>query len=315
MTCVIRESESYGDYEMSKTKFFSSAVLALVLLASVAGASEKVHARQLPTIAELALGDDDLELLVIAVDRAGLVPTLLDPDAGPFTVFAPNDDAFAALLDETGIDVATVSVSALKGVLDDHILPGSFRESFLGTQGSQGNRLSTLGGLTLGFNRLPFQVNGIDVVVSQVLASNGIVYVIDQVLLDPAPSITDVAVANAEVLSTLMAVVVATGLDETLEEDGPFTVFAPVDAAFEGVDVSSLTEDQIRGILLDHVVDGNYTRREIFQLSITRSTLVTKGGLQLKFRGSRVNGIRILTANISAGNGTIHLIDGVLLED
>jgi uncharacterized surface protein with fasciclin (FAS1) repeats len=300
---------------MSKTRFFSIAVLALVLLASVTGASARVRGGQLSTIAELALGSDDLDSLVIAADRAGLVPTLLDPDAGPFTVFAPTDDAFAKLQDDTGIDVATVPVDALTGVLNDHILPGSFRASFLMNQGSQGNRLSTLGGLTLGFNRLPLQVNGIDIVVSELLASNGVVYVIDQVLLDPAPSITDVAVANAAVLSTLVSAVVTTGLAETLDEGGPFTVFAPVNAAFEGVDIGALSEDQIRDVLLDHVVDGNYTRREIFQLWSTRSTLVTKGGLQLSFRGSRVNGIRILTSNISAGNGTIHLIDGVLLGD
>jgi uncharacterized surface protein with fasciclin (FAS1) repeats len=296
-------------------RFFGSAVLSLALIVSLAGAREPARAGQLPTIAELALGNDDLESLVIAADRAGLVPTLLDPDAGPFTVFAPTDEAFATLLEETGIDVATVPVNALTDVLNDHILPGNFRASFLMKQGSQGNRLSTLGGLTLGFNRLPFQVNGIDIVVSEVLASNGIVFVIDQVLLEPAPSIADVAVANGEVLSTLVSAVVSTGLNETLEEDGPFTVFAPVNAAFEGVDVGSLSQDQIRDILLDHVVDGNYTGRELFQLWITRSTLVTKGGLQLKFRGSRVNGIGILATNISAGNGTIHLIDGILLDD
>jgi transforming growth factor-beta-induced protein len=206
-------------------------------------------------------------------------------------------------------------VDALTDVLNDHILPGSFRASFLMRQGSQGNRLSTLGGLALGFGLLPFQVNGIDIVISEVMASNGIVYVIDQVLLEPAPSITDVASANSAVLSTLVGAVVATGLDVTLAEDGPFTVFAPVNSAFDGVDVGSLTEDELRDVLLDHVVDGSYTRRELFQLRATQSTLVTKGGLELEFRGPWVNGIRVLAANISAGNGTIYLIEGVLLED
>jgi transforming growth factor-beta-induced protein len=269
----------------------------------------------LPTIAEIALGSDDFDSLVTAVDRAGLVPTLLDPEAGPFTVFAPTDDAFDMLLQETGIDVATVDVGALTDVLNDHIVPGALKEAFLKRQSMRGNRITTAGGLTLGFNRTPFQVNGINIVISQVMASNGIIYAIDRVLLDPAPSITDVAIANSEVLSTLVDAVVATGLAGTLDEDGPFTVFAPVNAAFEGVDLGALTEDQIRDILLDHVVDGNYTRTELFMLAISRSTLVTKGGLELEFRGARVNGNRILVSNISAGNGTIFLIDGILLED
>jgi len=296
-------------------RVFGSTVLSVLLLASIAGFSNPAFAGKRQTIAEIALGNSDLDSLVIAADRVGLVPALLDPDAGPFTVFAPTDDAFEALMDETGINVATVPVDALEVVLSNHILQGSFRSSFLKSQGSQGNRLYSLGGLTLGISRSPFQVNGIDIVVSEVRASNGIVYVIDQVLLDPPPSITDVAVANSKALSTLVGAVVATGLAETLDQDGPFTVFAPVNAAFGGVDVGSLTEQQLRDVLLDHVVDGDYTRREIFQLGITQSTLVTKGGLELKFRGSRVNGFRILKSNISAGNGTIHLIDGVLLEN
>lgn len=300
---------------MSKARVWSSGFLVPMVLASMVGIVTPGYARSLPTIAELALASDDLDSLVIAADRAGLVPTLLDPEAGPFTLFAPTDEAFAALLNQTGIDVASVSVGALTDVLNDHILPGSFRAAFLRTQASQANRLSTLGGLTLGFSQAPFKVNGIDIVVSELRASNGVVYVIDEVMLDPAPSITDVAVANAGILSTLVDAVVATGLAETLDEAGPFTLFAPVNSAFAGVNLGALTEEQLRDVLLDHVVDGNYTAREISQLWSSKSTLVTKGGLPLKFLGSRVNGIRILATNVSAGNGTIHLIEGVLIED
>jgi transforming growth factor-beta-induced protein len=300
--------------EMSKYCFTARIVLALALMLSLGGLAQAKNSVQRPTIAEIALGDANLESLVIAADRAGLVPALLDPEAGPFTVFAPTDEAFELLLEETGIDVSTVPVDALTAVLDDHIIPGRLRQPFISMQGSRGNRLTTQGGLTLGFNVSPFQVNGIDVV-ARVSASNGEVYVIDRVLLEPAPSITDVAIAAGDALSTLVDAVVATGLAETLSAEGPYTVFAPVNSAFDGVDVGSLTVDELRDVLLDHVVDGNYTSSEIFQLAVTRSSLVTKGGLELTFRGNRVNGTRIIKTNISADNGTIHLIRDVLLED
>ena len=301
------------------------AALALVLVLC-AGFVSPVDAgnryKNRPSIAATASDSDDLSILVDALICTELVGLFGDENDGPWTVFAPTNDAFIALLDELSAGSETpVTLDDLCGPLQDtlvatllnHVVKGKLRAPYLRGQAFAGERVETLGGLTLGVQAHPLRVNLIDAI-DAIPASNGQIFVIDEVLTDE-PSIADTAVDAG--LNTLVGAVVSTGLLETLDEGGPFTVFAPTEQAFAdlGIDLSTLSEEDLRGILLDHVVVGEYDRREIFQLFLSRGSLQAEGGLELRFFGNRVNGLRIVGSNISAGNGIIHLIDGVLLED
>jgi transforming growth factor-beta-induced protein len=263
------------------------------------------------TIVDLAVATPELSTLVQAVLKADLAE-MLDRD-GDFTVFAPTNDAFAA----AGIDPASVDVETLTAVLLDHVAPGNFNTGFLRAQARSAERLSTLGGLTLGFDESPLAVNGRNVLIRDIRAANGTVFVIDGVLTRPAPSIVDRAL-GAEALSTLVEAVSRAGLVEVLDETGPYTVFVPTNQAFAraGIDPAVVDEETLGAVLKDHVVPGEFTFQEISALRLSGGTLTTLGGLDLGFRlfPFRVNGVRVVSSNISAGNGIVYLIDGVLLE-
>ncbi|MEM1115333.1 MAG: fasciclin domain-containing protein [Bacteroidota bacterium] len=113
-------------------------------------------------------------------------------------------------------------------------------------------------------------------------------------------------------LSTLVSLVQQAGLVETLSGTGPFTVFAPVNSAFEGVDASGLTDEQIAGILTYHVVAGNLSAGDISD-GMTLET-VQGGTVTLSVGdGVMVENANVVFADIEASNGTIHLIDAVLM--
>ncbi len=129
-------------------------------------------------------------------------------------------------------------------------------------------------------------------------------------------NIVDVAIAAGQ-FSDLVRAVQAAGLAETLQEEGPFTVFAPTDGAFAGLPDGALDElmedpDALAEILLHHVVPGIYTEAEIRELS----SLETAQGTTLEISDTRqgvlIDGANILTANVRASNGIIHVITMVL---
>jgi len=133
------------------------------------------------------------------------------------------------------------------------------------------------------------------------------------------PDIVGVASANSE-FSTLVAAVSAAGLVETLQGDGPFTVFAPTNAAFAALPAGTVesllkpeNRDQLVKVLTYHVVPGAVTSD---QLAGKRQSVATVQGQSLHIdarRGVHVNSSRVVTADIVARNGVIHVIDKVLL--
>lgn len=293
----------------------------LALIATPATAQDK-------SIVDLALETPELSTLVELVVKAELVETL--DEGGPFTVFAPTNDAFEA----AGIDPDALTPEEIAAVLFDHVSPGVFNSAFVATQSKLGERLPTLGGVTLGIGLDPITVNGLGVVAADIEASNGVVHLIDGVILDEGPSIADTAIATPA-LSTLVEAVVYADLVQTLDEGGPFTVFAPTNAAFEEAglgDPTALPQEAVAAVLLDHVVQGNFTEQELRLLARTGGSLTTVGGLELTFgptsfqkrslqsfrfaaRGVEVNGQGIALSNVSASNGVVHVITGVLLRD
>ncbi|NJN63754.1 MAG: fasciclin domain-containing protein [Acidobacteria bacterium] len=177
-------------------------------------------------------------------------------------------------------------------------------------------------------------MNGQNVIAKNIEASNGIIHLIDGVLLRPAPSIADAAIGTPA-LSTLVAAVVKAGLVETLDETGPFTVFAPTNDAFAaaGIDPDAVDVETLTAVLLDHVVPGTFSEDQLRDLFATGGKLTTLGGLTLEFDEARhnrpferagatifgrrpleVNDLLVQATNIGTSNGNVFVIDGVLLR-
>jgi uncharacterized surface protein with fasciclin (FAS1) repeats len=166
-------------------------------------------------------------------------------------------------------------------------------------------------------------VNQAEVVITDIEASNGVIHVIDSVLLPQAEqameekTIVDLAVEDGR-FTTLVAALQAAGLADTLAGEGPFTVFAPTDEAFaalpEGT-VEALLADipQLTSILLYHVVDGQVMAADVLQLDMAE----TLQGQSLDFvvdgDAVRIGDVQIIITDIQASNGVIHVINGVLL--
>ncbi len=251
--------------------------LALLLVLGITGTVVRMRAA---TLVEIAAGNPDFSTLVAAVQAAGLAETLAGP--GPLTVFAPNNAAFAKLPPGT-VDALLADPARLRQVLLYHVVRSRVRSTDLvagavATVQGAAVRVSLTGGV---------KVNDSNVIAADIEAANGVVHVIDSVLLPP-PDLVQVAVSNPE-FSTLVTALQAAGLVDALKGPGPFTVFAPNNAAFAKLPpgtIEALLADtnRLRHILLYHVHSG-----------------------------PRINQARVLAANVEAGNGVIHVIDEVIL--
>jgi transforming growth factor-beta-induced protein len=231
---------------------FSLALAALAgLVATACVAADK-------NIVETAVEAGNFKTLAAALTAADLVDALQGD--GPFTVFAPTDEAFAKLPAGTVETLLKPENKAkLTGILTYHVVPGKVLASqVVGLKGAK----------TLNGQRLDIAVDGsvtVDqatVTATDIECSNGVIHVIDAVLLPADKNIPETAVA-AGTFNTLVAAVKAAGLAETLSGEGPFTVFAPTDEAFSKLPagtVESLLKPENKQNLVDimtyHVVAG-----------------------------------------------------------
>ena len=251
--------------------------------------------------------------LVSSIVQAELLETLQGD--GPFTVFAPTDQAFA----DAGIDLAALDNPDGKQTLTDillyHVVAGAVPAAnvtdCMSASTVNGNPLSfTVGGTVM--------VNGATVTATDLSASNGIIHVIDKVLM-PTPTPNDIprTAQCTGIHDSLVAAVIQAELLETLQSEGPFTVFAPTDQAFAdaGIDLAAL--DTVEGkaalsdILLYHVVPS-----EVPSSAVTDCMDATAAnGQTLSFSvGSSVmvNDATVTMADVATSNGVIHVIDKVL---
>ncbi len=271
------------------------------------------------TIAELAVADGRFGTLVAALAEADLVRVL--EGEGSFTVFAPTDEAFAALPDGTVESLLRPeNKEKLIAILSYHLAPG---KSGLGSLLEAGELGSVQGeALDVAFAGGKVKVNGAVLVDADIEASNGVIHVIDAVLLPPERERLDVvATARAEgQFGTLLAAAEAAGLVSALEADGPITVFAPTDGAFaelpDGVVASLLEEgnrDKLKEVLANHVVAGRVSAGDALNAGSAKT--LSGGELEFAVEGGRLKvGDATLTAvDIECANGLIHVIDAVLL--
>ncbi len=269
-------------------------------------------------IAEIAQSTDDVSTLAAALEAAGLV-SALEGD-GPFTVFAPVNSAFAALGDDVvAALLEDANADLLSRILTFHVVSGTaaFSDDL-----TDGQTVTTLEGneLTIGVSGSGVTVNGAAVTTADIEAENGVIHLIDGVLVPPV-DIVERAILTAET-QTLVDAVVAGDLVTTLQGDGPFTVFAPINAAFEALgtdklDVLLAPENQalLQKILTYHVIAGDVRAADLVDGGTATTVEGTEVTFDLSGETPLVNGAGIIATDIVTENGVIHLIDGVLTEN
>ena len=293
------------------------APLSIVLLSVIVFTSCKKDDPVVETpkdIVGVALADPQFSTLTAALTKADLVKTL--QTAGPFTVFAPNNAAFtkAKITSLDGLTKEALSPILLYHVLGAKVLAG-------GIANGQ-TEVTTAGGpkmyITKNANGV-FINGGTKVTTTDLNASNGVIHVLDNVLLDiPSKTITKYVV-DGDNFSTLESLVIRAGLDGLLSS-GAYTVFAPTNAAFDElfktVNPATLTTAQIKNILEYHVVAGRVFSPELSNGEVTMAnggkvTIDLTSGVSVKGKSSAAS--KVTLANVMATNGVIHAIDKVLL--
>jgi uncharacterized surface protein with fasciclin (FAS1) repeats len=265
--------------------------------------------RDLATVARAA----GLTKLLACVGATGL-----ELPKGPVTIFAPTDAAFDALPKGTVEKLLRPeSKATLRTILLQHVVEGRLGSAEVLNQ----RGLSTLAGQQLAVDFSAQTVGGAGFVATDVPFDGGVVHVVDRVLLPETRSIAAIAVADKS-LQTLVAATKAAGLAEQLGPDnGPWTVFAPVDSAFAKLPKAALQDllqpenrDALVRILGLHVVPGRIAARELLQ----KQKLTTLMGAPIEARlvdgKLTVGGARLIANDIQAKNGVIHLIDTVITE-
>jgi uncharacterized surface protein with fasciclin (FAS1) repeats len=273
-------------------------------------------------IVDTAVAAGSFETLVAAVEAAGLVDAL--KGEGPFTIFAPTDEAFAALPEGTLETLLADPSGDLTQILLYHVLPGKVMAADV----SDGLEAETLQGASVGFSVEgdTVKIDDATIVSTDVEASNGVIHIIDAVMLPPSEEETstmenDIVETAMEAggLETLLAAVEAAGLVEALQNVGPYTVFAPTDAAFsalpEGTMETLLADPMgnLSQILLYHVVPGRVMAADLSDGLGIETLQGDSVAFSVEGDVVKINDATIVTTDIEAANGVIHVIDEVIL--
>ncbi|HVU94869.1 MAG TPA: fasciclin domain-containing protein [Puia sp.] len=291
-------------------------------------ACKKNHDNPTPspaTITQTVTTDTSFSLLAGGLGSAGLTTTLSGP--GPFTVFAPNNAAFAAS-GLTASALASIPAATLKTILLYHVLPSKVPAAQV-PSGPNAKVVTASGDSVFVTNNTNgVFVNGIKVVKADVAASNGVIHVLAKVLIPPAGNLVQTAQADTN-FSYLVAAVTrasqgSTNVAAILSGGGIFTVFAPTNAAFRAAgfatinDINAADPATLTKILTYHVIPGR-----AFSSDLTDGAKVmTANGESLTISlsaGAKVKGMtnstasNIIATNIMATNGVVHVIDQVLL--
>ena len=317
------------------TKFWFTKMIALVatatLVSACGGSDDPAPPGNLAEVAQ----QQGFTALVAAATKANLVTALSSPTAN-LTVLAPTDAAFTTLATQLGFSSATAMVTALPAdalasILSYHVLParrsaaqviaGGASQPTIYTYSGQAATLavSTTGGVKFGDAVLTQGT----VTTADVPASNGVIHVIDKVLVPPGVlTVVQMAQANPAAFSTLVGAVVSANLAGTLSGAGPFTVFAPTNDAFAAIasTVAGLTTQQLTTVLTYHVVGA-----QVLSSGIPFGTPVaTVSGQNITINAGTAPVIATITdatttpknivaVDVRASNGVIHVLSGVLI--
>jgi uncharacterized surface protein with fasciclin (FAS1) repeats len=262
-----------------------------------------------------------MDIIVASPDHntleAAIIAAELDDDLsgeGPFTVFAPTDDAFAALPAGTVDALLLDPTGQLAQILLYHVVGAKVMSTDL----SDGQMITTLNGdsVTVSIMDGNVYIDNAMVTVADLEADNGVVHVIDAVML-PSFTVMDIIMASP-VHTTLEAAIIAAELDDDLSGEGPFTVFAPTDDAFaalpEGT-VEALLEDptgQLAQILLYHVVGAKVMSSDLSDGQMVTTLEGSDATVRIQDGKVYLNDAQVIIADLEADNGVVHVIDAVL---
>ena len=289
----------------------SSAPTAQILQASMTHDSRS-------NIVETAVDAGAFKTLAAALTAAELVDPLAS--GGPFTVFAPTDAAFGKLDQEALANTLLPEARPrLQQLLTYHVVAGEFfAKDLIG-----GRTLTTLSGqrIRVGISEGEVRVNDSVITATDVRASNGVIHVIDSVLIPTKQTIVDVA-SGAGQFQTLLAAANEAGLVDSLTGVGSLTVFAPTDDAFAQLPdgtVESLLRPENRealvSLLLYHVVEGPVFAADAIAAQSAKTLNGEAIETSLRDGALFINESRVLANDIEASNGVIHVIDRVLIPD
>jgi uncharacterized surface protein with fasciclin (FAS1) repeats len=263
-------------------------------------------------IVDIAVEDGRFTTLVAAVEAAGLVDAL--KGEGPLTVFAPTDDAFAALPEGT-IDALLADIPALTDILLYHVVEGKVMAANVVELSSAQTLQGQL--VDIAVEDGAVMIDGAKVIITDIEASNGVIHVIDAVILPETRDIVDIAVEDGR-FTTLVAAVQAAGLVDALKGEGPLTVFAPTDDAFAALPagtIDALLADipALTNILLYHVVEGKVMAADVVGLSEAPTLQGSSAAISVVDGKVFVDAAQVIITDIEASNGVIHVIDAVLI--
>ncbi|KAK3756178.1 hypothetical protein RRG08_064284 [Elysia crispata] len=254
--------------------------------------------------------------LVKAVIAAGLKTTL--ESAGPFTVFGPTNEAFSNLPEWVQKEIA--NVTELADILKFHVLSGKVESKSLENE----LQVATVEGRKLRINLYTkdtksvatAQCAPIDLGRVDQMASNGILHVLNAVMIPPAGTIVS-TLAACPVFKTLVEAVKVAGLVETLSSPGPFTVFAPSEKAFEKLPRGTIEKllrnpTELAKILKYHVVSGTFCSAGLSSGNV-KTVEGQEVAVKISADGVVINESKVVYADGSVTNGVVHAIDTVLL--
>ncbi|MBX2840251.1 MAG: fasciclin domain-containing protein [Flammeovirgaceae bacterium] len=281
------------------------------------------------TVVDVALYNKNFTSLVAALTKADLVETL--DNAENITVFAPTNDAFAAALQTLGFtSLDDVPVEALTPILTYHVL--GLDAPALSSDLVDGSFYTTLNGAAIKFDAANLDLIdannnmiGLNADLLDLETSNGVVHVINGVLLPPTQNVVEIAVGSDPEFTTLVSLITRVGLGEALSSAAAaFTVFAPTNQAFEdlGIDTKTLTDEQVTDILLYHVLDGKVFSSQITngleaetKLADAKFTINVNGSVTITDGNTDSPDATITATDIQGTNGVIHIIDKVILPN
>lgn len=296
----------------------------------------------LKSVVEIATSNNDFTTLVDALAKADLV-NALDGD-GPYTVFAPTNAAFETLFNKLGVNgIEDLSAEALTPILLNHVVGVQAESSSLNS-----GYVSTLNTFTPGMLGADVyvevdgakslargvdaetgeisqkvskavKINGsVNIIIADVLASNGVIHIIDEVILPS--TVVDFALSNPN-FSTLVEAAVKADLVEALSAAGPFTIFAPTNEAFSmlfndlGVSgIQDIPAETLKPILLYHVIGDNVISTEVGKGSVP--TLNADANIEIDIVDSKVmlnTNSQVIAVDVQGTNGVIHVINKVLI--
>ena len=290
------------------------AAVAATAIGASAPASKAAPTGGLQNIVDTATAAGQFTTLVSLVTQAGLADTLAN--GGPFTVFAPTDAAFAKLPKAT-LDRLAANPALLKQVLLYHVLSGTVTSTDV---------VKLHSAKTLQGGKVKISVSGGSVYINQakvttpdVMASNGVIHVIDSVLV-PSVLTTNIVktAAAAGSFKTFVSLVKKAGLVKALSGKGLYTVFAPTDAAFAKVPKATLValaadKAKLRAVLLYHVIKGEVPAAKAMTLHKAKTLEGAKLSISVKHGKLIVGGAVVTKADVFASNGVIHVINKVLI--